>query len=158
MFNLREAGRMMSGAHTRAAALSIYRQPKNKHCFANEFTNGMRASVPIILLSLIFASGHCCSVVISQPLHLSATVSPEFSIAVAQPSNLSVSIDGSYIFNESVSGNINFALQARSPLPTTSNYAISNFLFQELWPGTHALSVTANCFGARALIFETCIC
>lgn len=111
----------------RAAALSIYRYPKNKHCFANEFTNGMRASVPIILLSLIFASGHCCSVVISQPLHLSATVSPEFSIAVAQPSNLSVSIDGSYIFNESVSGNIKFALQARLPLPTTSNYAISNF-------------------------------
>ena len=90
--------------------------------------NSMRASVPIILLSFIFAFGRCCSVVISQPLHLSVTVSTEFSIAVAQPSNLSVSIDGSYIFNEKVSGNVNFALQARSPLPATSNYANSNFL------------------------------
>jgi hypothetical protein len=44
---------------------------------------------------------------------LSATVSLEFSIAVAQPSNLSASIDGSIIFSDSVSGNIAFALQAR---------------------------------------------
>jgi hypothetical protein len=97
------------------------------------------------------ASVRCCSVIITQPLHLSATVSPEFSITVSQRSNLSVSIDGSDILNENVSGNIKFTLQARSPVLAQSLLlAIHNFYSQELWPGTHFARATVHCNGTSA--------
>jgi hypothetical protein len=84
-----------------------------------------------VLLSLmyIFTSGSCCSVVITQPSHLSATVSLEFSIAVAQACNLSVSIDGSAIFKDAVSGNVNFALQVRAPLMLLTPTCVLCFMF-----------------------------
>jgi hypothetical protein len=55
-------------------------------------------------------------------VHLSATVSPEFSIAVAQPSNLSLSIDGTVIFKDAASGDFKFALQASLILPRLSHF------------------------------------
>jgi hypothetical protein len=81
--------------------------------------SALGATHACVLLSLmyIFTSGSCCSVVITRPSHLSATVSLEFSIAVAQACNLSVSIDGSAIFKDAVSGDINFALQVPPPPP-----------------------------------------
>ena len=100
----------------------------------------MKATVLLIFLSCVYASGRCCSVVIAQPLHLSAVVSLEFSISVSQPSNLSVSIDGSIIFNESVSGNFNFALQARPTVITLSLLSISDFLFAGTLAGNTLLA------------------
>ena len=80
----------------------------------------MRNHFFCVSLILFFASGRCCSVAITQPTHLTATVSLEFSIAVSQPSKLSVSIDGSDVFNGSVVGDFNFALQACFPLPSAT--------------------------------------
>ena len=109
--------------------------------FVSPPKNSMKATVLLIFLSCIYASGRCCSVVIAQPLHLSAVVSLEFSISVSQPSNLSVSIDGSIIFNESVSGNFNFALQARPTVITLSLLlSISDFLFSGTLAGNALLA------------------
>ena len=108
----------------------------------------MRTYAFCVFLILIFASGRCCSVAITQPTHLSATVSLEFFVAVAQPSKLSVSIDGSDVFNGNVSGDFNFALQARFPVLYASPVPVPSFiLLQELWSGTHSLHVSATCDG-----------
>jgi hypothetical protein len=75
--------------------------------------DSMRFVASLVFIICISASGNCCRVDIIQPTHLAATVSLEFSIAVAQPSDLAATIDGSVIFKDTISGNITFALQAR---------------------------------------------
>jgi hypothetical protein len=98
--------------------------------------HGATYACVLVSLMCIFTSGSCCSVVITQPSHLSATVSLEFSIAVAQASNLTVSIDGSKIFEDSVSGNVNFALQV---LPHTLKASLCFLIFHLGAVAGHAL-------------------